>query len=384
MKKILAGGLSAVLCLILLSGCGSGKYSVYTNLPEGSFSLTDGRFTLGAITGNPPAIPEGKKSDITLKTSGTSFYDIMTSDAEIAVTYEEGPQSAERYAEFVSKVTEVLTAVNNSLSVSIEGSSVKAFNSAPAGATVEVDEIAFEVLGIAKRAYEFTGGYYNPAVYYSAELYGFITPNGVFKQPETLPDRPSVGPFKELSSHFGEIELSENEGKYYAEKPSAVAEIGGVQYPLKLDLGGVGKGYATDLISALMDEYGFSYGYFDFGSSSMVCKSHHKNGSYNFELRNPRADYFGQTFFSTKISNVCLASSSDDVRYYMKDGVRYCHIIDPFTGSPVQSGIISATVIGGSAAEDDAYSTAIMAMGREKAIEFLNKLDRAAGFVCGE
>lgn len=378
MKKIFAAALSAVMCLILLSGC-KGSYSVYTNLPEGSFSVKNG-FVLGGVIGNPPTVPKGNKSEKVLKTSGTNFYDIMTSDATVAISYEDG-QTA-RYDEFISEATEILAAVNSSLSVSVEGSALNAFNSAPAGATVRIDKIAYEVLTIAENAYEFTDGYYNPAVYYSAEAYGFITANGVFSQPETLPSEQTVQKFAELSSHFGEIALYEKDGEYFAEKPAATVEADGQECAMKLDLGGIGKGYATDLISALMDEYGYEFGYFDFGSSSMVCKNHHKNGNYTFEVRSPRADYFGQAFFSTEISNACVSSSSDDVRYYIKDGVRYCHVINPFTGSPVQSGIYSATVIGGSAAENDAYSTAIMAMGKDKATEFVKKLDRAAVF-CG-
>ena len=52
--------------------------------------------------------------------------------------------------------------------------------------------------------------------------------------------------------------------------------------------------------------------------------------------------------------------------------MRYCHIFDPYTGKPIESGVMSATVIGGSAAENDALTTAIMAMGAEKAVEFIN------------
>jgi thiamine biosynthesis lipoprotein len=69
---------------------------------------------------------------------------------------------------------------------------------------------------------------------------------------------------------------------------------------------------------------------------------------------------------------VCISTSGDYEQYYIIDDVRYCHIIDPTTGKPVQTGIMTATIIGGSAAEDDALTTAIMTMGKDKAIEFIN------------
>ena len=87
----------------------------------------------------------------------------------------------------------------------------------------------------------------------------------------------------------------------------------------------------------------------------------------------------------TPIANLSVSTSGDNAQYYMIDGVRYCHVINPKTGKPVQTGVMSATILGGSAAEDDAYTTAIMAMGRDKAAEFVKtKLtDRRVVFSCG-
>ena len=59
------------------------------------------------------------------------------------------------------------------------------------------------------------------------------------------------------------------------------------------------------------------------------------------------------------------------MQYYIIDGVRYCHVIDPTTGKPVNNGIMSATVIGGTAAAGDALTTALMAMGKDKALNFI-------------
>ena len=64
--------------------------------------------------------------------------------------------------------------------------------------------------------------------------------------------------------------------------------------------------------------------------------------------------------------------------------MRYCHVIDPTTGKPVNKGIMSVTIIGGSAGSADALTTAVMAMGREKALQFIeSKLtDRKVVFLC--
>ena len=152
---------------------------------------------------------------------------------------------------------------------------------------------------------------------------------------------------------------------------------------MKLDLGGIGKGYAVDKIDGLFDEYGYEFGYFNFGSSSILFKSNVKAGSWNLGLSGPRS-INRDAYLQTKVRGEKLSTSGDDEQYYKIGKTRYCHVIDPATGKPVQTGIMSVTVIGGGAAQADALTTAIMCMGKDRAIEFIEgKLtDRKVTFTC--
>jgi thiamine biosynthesis lipoprotein len=67
------------------------------------------------------------------------------------------------------------------------------------------------------------------------------------------------------------------------------------------------------------------------------------------------------------LKNYGLATSGNYRKFYIKDGVKYAHTIDPHTGFPVQHSLLSATVIAPSAAIADAYATAFMVMGVAKA-----------------
>lgn len=278
------------------------------------------------------------------------------------------------------KVKELLINIDNSLSVGIESSYVNKFNSAAAGETVEVDFIFYDVMKIAKKMYNFTDGYYNPAVYYSVENFGFHTADANPPQ-DGLPSDEDVLKYKALSNAFPETELFEKDGKYYVKKPVAAQEIDGAICALKLDLGGIGKGYAADGIKDIISSYGFKYGYFNFASSSMYCMEHYKNGGYELNFVNPRPE--NQTsYMRCSVKNATLSTSGDYEKYYTYGGERYCHIIDPTTAKPVKTGIMTATVIGGGAAEGDALSTAIMAMGRDRAKKFISEklTDRQAAF----
>lgn len=303
------------------------------------------------------------------KTFGKTFF-AMNATAIMAISCESDRESD--FDALCAEVDSVLENVEKSLSASLADSYVSKFNAAAAGARVEIDEIAYTVLGIAKTVYEETSGYYNPAVYYSVIAYGF---GGAAKAPETVGELPSdekVGAYAELASHFGELALVQENGAYYAVKPNVTVEIDGAAYSMKIDLGGIGKGYATDLINELIGEYGFEYGYFNFASSSLAMKKNINadSGNYTLGFTNPRKS--NVDYATIPIKDALVSSSGDYEQYYIIDGVRYCHIIDPATGSPVQTGIMTATVIGGTAAENDALTTALIAMGIEKAVDFVN------------
>lgn len=298
---------------------------------------------------------------------------VMGTDAILRIADKDNFATEARYNEFSSlweEVKGVLISVENSISTTIETSCIYKFNQADAGATVEIDSTAYEILTLAKTVYNQTEGYFNPAVYQSVRLFGFGTAK--INNPNSLPEESIVQAYKTLSDGFADLTLSQTDGKYYATKPKTTVKVNGTTHSLKLDLGGIGKGYCADKIDELIDQSGFKYGFFNFGSSTMAVKSYsiNEDNNYTLSIKDPRAD---DAYAKFKIKDKCLSTSGDYEQYYELDGVRYCHIIDPKTGSPIQTGIASVTVVGGSAAEDDALTTALSAMGKQKAVEYINE-----------
>lgn len=267
------------------------------------------------------------------------------------------------------EVSTFLYAADGSLSASRSNSYVCKFNSAAAGATVEIDQTCYEVLILAKEVYAETDGYFNPAVYYSKNIYGFAAGgNGGIP---TLPEEKYVTAFRELATHFSEVEISQSDGKYYATKPEYVAQIEGdsMEYSLALDLGGIAKGWCVDKVNAMLAEAGVEYGYFNFGESSMSVKAYAGgDGNYSVAAEDPRGSGY---YVSFKMKNANLSTSGDNRQYYEIDGTRYCHIINPLTGRPIETGVATVTIVGGSAGRADALTTALAAMGREFAAQFI-------------
>ena len=278
-------------------------------------------------------------------------------------------ETVQKLNDLDGQIYQTLQSVENSLSLNVASSYINAFNGANAGASVKVDKITATVLSIAKDMHAFTNGFFNPAFYYSLKAFGFY--DGALAT--TLPSQAELDAYKQIAGAFGKIEIVQNEsvvGDYYVYKPTDEVAFGGQTLNLKIDLGGIGKGYATDLVGALLDEFGFINGYFSVGNSSIAVKqsSGGQNGEWTLWLAHPRAQ--GQSYAKTKIKNASLSTSGDYENFFERDGARYCHIIDVNTGAPVQTDLLTVTVIGGTATTADAISTALLCMGSQGALAF--------------
>lgn len=389
--KVKLVAVSIALCVIAAgaTGCNKPAYGVHTNMPQDYYEIADESYFIDNTIEGCTA----KKSETELldnagySTEGRIFYS-MSVEAQLCVSDNFKEDTAkEKFTQFSKAVYAKLNEIDKALSSTVASSDVSKFNAAAAGAELEISKITYEVLSIAKSVYELTDGYYNPALYYNVQAYGF---GGAETYPHTAAELPKdeiIQKYTLLASHFGEVALSEtadeNGVNYFVTKPDFTVEVDGKTLAMKLDLGGIGKGYAVDIIDAMFDEYGYEYGYFNFSASSMAVKSHFEQGAYIMELVGPRSPQ-RKPYLFTKIRNEKLSTSGDNEQRYFIDGVRYCHIIDPTTGKPIRTGIMSATVIGGSAAEDDALTTAIMAMGKERASNFIKEklTDRKVVFTC--
>lgn len=304
-----------------------------------------------------------------------AYYFSMNSDAVLTV-YEGGSTASDkenaRIIALADGVYDILEDVEKALSATEESSDVCRFNVAAPGEELQISEITYNVLSIAIDIFVQTGGYYNPAVYYGVQAFGFNSSARYPKTEDELPAKEVTDRYAELASCFSEVKLDEREGKFYVTKPVDTVEVNGDELDLKIDLGGIGKGYATDKVSEYLDEKGFESAIFNFGGSSVAAKTY-LGGNFTFSFADPRSTG-GQAYISdVQLKDACVSTSGDNVKYFEIDDVRYSHVFDPFTARPVQTGVMTATVIGGSAAENDGYTTAIMAMGWQKAVEFVKE-----------
>jgi len=134
----------------------------------------------------------------------------------------------------------------------------------------------------------------------------------------------------------------------------------------KIDLGGVGKGYATQEILQYLSGTDVPYGLVSLGGNIGVFGSKENGQTYKIGVRDPD-DPNGVVGY-LYISSGFVSVSGDYERYFEEGGKRYHHILDPVTGYPAESGLRSVACLTTNGASADALSTALFVMGEEKAL----------------
>jgi thiamine biosynthesis lipoprotein len=155
---------------------------------------------------------------------------------------------------------------------------------------------------------------------------------------------------------------------------------------MKVDLGAIAKGYSLDcavkklqesgIKSCLINAGGQVYCLGDKPRSSLDLISYFKEGRGKFgspwkvAVKNPRGE---KAIDYLELKDCSVATSGDYEQYFIKENKRYSHILNPKSGYPADSGIVSVTVIAPSGLIADALSTSIFVLGKEKGMELAKK-----------
>lgn len=149
-----------------------------------------------------------------------------------------------------------------------------------------------------------------------------------------------------------------------------------------LDLGAVGKGIACDVVQDyLKKQKEVSGAVIAVGGSILLYGSKADGSDWNVAVQNPRGQD-GEAMGVLSLSGTTNVSTSGDYeKYFMQDGKRYHHILDPSTGYPADSGLISVTIVSDSGLLSDGLSTACFVLGKEKEEKLLETYGAEGVFI---
>lgn len=247
------------------------------------------------------------------------------------------------------KIDSTLKSVDNSLSPFNKRSVITAINenrdTTPDAQFIEVFTLAQEISATTNGAFDITVA---PLV----NAWGFG-----FKQ-GTIVDSLTVDSMLQFVG-YKSIRLSDN--KIIKQQPQTM-----------LDCSAIAKGYGCDRVARMLESYGIEDYMVEIGGEVIAKGKNDKSKQWSIGISKPTEDKSGtinELQEILRISGKSVATSGNYRNYRYEDGRKLSHTIDPRTGYPVAHTLLSATVIANDCATADAYATAFMVMGIDKAME---------------
>ena len=140
---------------------------------------------------------------------------------------------------------------------------------------------------------------------------------------------------------------------------------------MKIDLGGIAKGYTSSKVMDIFKENGISSAVISLGGNVQALNGKPDGSDWRVAVENPAdtENYLGVL----SIKDKAVITSGGYERYFEQDGKTYHHIIDPSTGYPANNGLTSVTIVSDDGTLADGLSTSLFIMGPEKAQEYWKK-----------
>lgn len=210
-----------------------------------------------------------------------------------------------------------------------------------------VSEDTAKLLETASEISAGTGGLFDCTIYPLMELWGF---------PTKMYRVPSEEEMAALLPLVDSATIRVNNGE---------AELGEGQ---RIDLGGIAKGYASARVMEIFRAHGISSAMVSLGGNVQTMGERPEGGGWRIGVQDPQGGSEYPAVVEAK--DVAVVTSGGYQRYFERDGKRYIHILDPRTGRPVESDLLSVTVVSPDGTLADALSTAACVMGLEGAASY--------------
>jgi thiamine biosynthesis lipoprotein len=156
----------------------------------------------------------------------------------------------------------------------------------------------------------------------------------------------------------------------FVELDQAAGTVSFRQQGVRINLGGIAKGYVVERGASILRAQGVRHGIVTAGGDSRLIGDR-RGQPWMVGIRDPRVD--GEVAISVPLENEAISTSGDYERYFEEGDTRYHHIIEPSSGEPA-SGVHSATVFGPDAVITDALSTSVFVMGVDKGLRLIATL----------
>lgn len=238
-----------------------------------------------------------------------------------------------------------------------EHAEVARFAKAPADEPFEMSAATIDVLLAAQKVTTTSSGAFDVTVRPLVEAWGF----GAAGRPEQVP---SAETLDAVRARVGADKLRVDRAARTVTKT-----VDGVS----IDLSGIAKGYAVDRIAAALEANGLEDYLVEIGGETRARGNNERGTPWRIAVRRPG----GAGALAIRPNGRGVATSGNDRNFYVRDGQRYAHTIDPRTGAPVRHHLAGVSVIHETTALADAWATALLVLGDEEGLRVAKANDLA-------
>jgi len=255
---------------------------------------------------------------------------------------------------FQADIDTILVRINKSISTYDPSSEVSVFNRAGLGLEFRIPYF-YQVLEKSKIVYEASGGAFDPTVMPLVNAWGFGPARPMQPTPFQIDSMRSFVGFSKLKFDHHGIRKSDPR--------------------TQLDFGGIGQGFAVDVIAEFLKQKGIVHILVELGGEGLALgKNILHDRNWRIGILDPASTENEQrSKLYVAISGMSFTTSGNYFNYREIRGKRYGHTISPFTGYPVEDELLSASVFAKDCATADAWATAFMVMGLKKSIEAVGR-----------
>ncbi|NLY52000.1 MAG: FAD:protein FMN transferase [Firmicutes bacterium] len=237
-----------------------------------------------------------------------------------------------------------------------KGSDIYKVNQEAGRRWVEVSADTYQVIETALKFAELTGGLFDPTITPLVELWGIGTDN------PQIPDQGAIEKAQELID-YRRVDLDPKGRKVRLAQPG-----------MGLDLGAIGKGYAADSVAQLLRERGVKSALLNLGGNVYVIGGKPDGTPWRIGIQDPFSNR-GTHVTILEVRDTSIVTSGPYERFFIRNGKRYHHILNPETGYPAETGLASVSIICPSSITGDALSTSVFLLGLERGLALLEELE---------
>ena len=277
---------------------------------------------------------------------------------------------------YQAEIDSILIDFNNSLSTYIPNSLVSLVNRRDSSFAIDVDQYFYNVFMKSREVYDATQGAFDPTVMPLVNFWGFGY------EPDAAVDTNRLDSLRQLI-RFDQFNMTkiiipdsltrQNDTSYRLEK--------NLPY-IQLDFSAIAKGYGVDVICEFLENKGISDYFVEIGGEVNTRGTYKENKAWKIGIEKPEnTDLTERKIFAViGLSGQAIATSGNYRNFREINGRRVAHTINPKTGYPEITNLLSASIIAPDCMTADAYATASMVLGIDKAFNLISSLPDLEGF----